>query len=138
MRIVCPICSATYDVRDELLAPGRAVRCVRCSEQWIAIEAAPQAPPPIAEEPAAPPPPRREPDPVVSPRLTAMDRLASQPVAMPRANPWVRIAWVASFVVLLVAGWGAVAWRGDVMRVWPPSARVYDAVGLAPATPPAH
>ena len=67
-----------------------------------------------------------------------MDRLASQPVAVPRTNRLVPVAWVASFVVLVLAGWGAVVWRADVMRVWPPSARVYDAVGLVPATPPAH
>lgn len=137
MRIVCPICSATYEVRDDLLVPGRAVRCARCSEQWIAIEAAPRIPPLVAADSPAPPP-RREQAPPASPRLTAMDRLASQPVTMPRTNSWVPVAWAASLLVLLLAGWGAVVWRADVIRVWPPSARVYGAVGLAPATPPAH
>jgi hypothetical protein len=120
------------------MVPGRAVRCVRCREQWIAVEAESPAPPRVAEEQSTPAL-RSEPPPAASPRLTAMDRLATQPVAVPRANSWLRVAWVASFLVLVLAGWSAVVWRDDVMRVWPPSARVYGAVGLAPpSTPPAH
>ena len=139
MRIVCPICSAAYEVRDDLLVPGRAVRCARCSEQWVAIEAAPALPTPPSRRPEPPAPKRRgasappnQPR-AASPRLTAMDRLASQPVAVPRTSPGLRAAWAASFVVLLLSGWGIVAWRADLMRVWPPSARLYDAIGLAPA-----
>jgi hypothetical protein len=43
-----------------------------------------------------------------------------------------------SLVALLLFGCGLIAWRTDLMRAWPPSARLYDAVGLAPAAPPAH
>jgi len=32
---------------------------------------------------------------------------------------------------LVLLGWGAYMWRSDVMHNWPPSARVYDALGLA-------
>jgi predicted Zn finger-like uncharacterized protein len=137
MRIVCPICSAAYEVRDDLLVPGRTVRCTRCSEQWVAIETARPAPPDAVDEPSAPPPPRAPPA-AAPPRFTAMDRLASQPAPLPHTGHGLRIAWAASLVVLLLAGWGVVAWRADLIRVWPPSSRLYDAFGLPPATPTAH
>jgi hypothetical protein len=67
-----------------------------------------------------------------------MDRLASQAPRPPRPSTGLRVAWAASVVVLLLSGWGVVAWRADLMRAWPQSARLYDAIGLAPATPPAR
>jgi predicted Zn finger-like uncharacterized protein len=139
MRIVCPICSATYEVRDDLLVPGRSVRCSRCGEEW---SPAPLAPPP-APETASPeivgeprvevarldvPPP--------APRLTAMERLASHPAPLPRPNRGLIAAWVASLLLLILIGAGAVIWRAGVMHVWPPSTRLFDAIGLGPAPPP--
>jgi predicted Zn finger-like uncharacterized protein len=140
MRIVCPSCSAANEVRDDLLAPGRSVRCTRCSEEWQAIPAT--APPtnPADEpgdEPAARTPPP-QPSAAASPRLTAMDRLASQPAAVPRASNGLRVAWAASLLVLLLFVGGMLIWRAGVMRAWPPSTRLYDAIGLAPAPPPAR
>ena len=46
-----------------------------------------------------------------------------------------RAAWAASILLLVVFGWGLIAWRGDIMRSWPPSARLYDLVGLRPGQP---
>ncbi len=37
MRIVCPSCAATYDVPVPQLAPGRSVRCARCSTDWTPV-----------------------------------------------------------------------------------------------------
>lgn len=135
MRIVCPVCSATYEVRDELLVPGRAVRCARCNEQWVPVETPGSAPPAqVGELPtpdaaqarsAADPPP-----------LTAMDRLASQPAQVPRASNRLPAAWAASVALLLLLAWGAVTWRADLMHAWPPSTRLYGAFGLAPAAQP--
>lgn len=137
MRIVCPICSATYEVQDALLVPGRAVRCARCSEQWVPvpIEVSPPVSPGPADDQPAPLRPRQQ---LVAPApaLTAMDRLASQPAPLPRTSSGVRAAWAASLVMLLLFGWGVVAWRADLMRAWPPSTRFYDAIGLAPPAPP--
>ncbi len=138
MRIVCPICSAAYEVRDALLAPGRPVRCARCGEEWVAIPASPPPPPEVADEPPAPPVPQEQSAAAPPPRLTAMERLASHPAPLPRTSVGLRAAWAASLVVLLLFGWGVVAWRSDLMRAWPPSTRLYDALGLAPATPPAR
>jgi predicted Zn finger-like uncharacterized protein len=136
MRIVCPICSAAYEVRDALLVPGRAVRCARCGEQWVAVEVAPAAPPRAAAEPPGSfTLPQQSAD--APPSVTAMDRLASHPAPLPRASPLLRAAWAASLVVLLLCCWGMIAWRADVMHAWPASTRLYDAIGLAP-NPPEH
>lgn len=63
-----------------------------------------------------------------------MDRLATQPAPLPTGNPGLRTAWAASVVVLLLFGWVAVAWRADLMHAWPPSTRLYAAIGLGPPT----
>lgn len=37
MKIICPNCGTSYDVKAESLgAAGRTVRCVRCRETWLA------------------------------------------------------------------------------------------------------
>jgi predicted Zn finger-like uncharacterized protein len=136
MRIVCPICSATYEVRDALLAPGRTVRCARCGEQWAAVPASgPARPEAFDESPTRTTPMGLSGEP---PPLTAMDRLASHPAALPRTDVRLRAAWAASIAVLLLCGLGVIVWRADLMRAWPPSTRLYDAIGLAPAAPPAR
>jgi len=137
MRIVCPICSATYEVKDTLLAPGRAVRCARCSEQWVPIpEAAPDASVTATEDGleadealAATPP--REPA-AATPRLTAMERLASHPVQTPPPPRGLGIAWAASIIALGLICWGLLTWRAELMHAWPPTARFYDLLGLVP------
>ena len=134
MRIVCPICSAAYDVRDDLLGAGRTVRCTRCGEEWVAgpttpdvtleSEPEPDAADPFGEERLADPPP--------APRLSAMDRLASHPAPVPRRDGRLVAAWVASVVLLLAVVIGLIAWRGPIMHAWPPSIRLFDALGLGP------
>jgi hypothetical protein len=62
-----------------------------------------------------------------------MERLASQPVTPPPISAGLRAAWAASVVVLLLFGWGIIAWRADLMHAWPPSTRLYDAIGLTPS-----
>jgi predicted Zn finger-like uncharacterized protein len=58
MRIVCPACSAAYEVPDALLGTGRPVRCARCGHEWLpgaATEAEP-AEAHLREVPREPPP----------------------------------------------------------------------------------
>lgn len=51
MRIDCPSCSASFEVKAEALgAQGRTVRCARCKTTWFAAAAAPEAPKIIAPE----------------------------------------------------------------------------------------
>jgi predicted Zn finger-like uncharacterized protein len=43
MRLVCPECSATYEVSDSLFAQSREVRCNRCGFQWSVVAATAEA-----------------------------------------------------------------------------------------------
>jgi predicted Zn finger-like uncharacterized protein len=130
MRIVCPSCSAAYEVPDSLVTPGRVVRCARCSEKWMPVD----APVDVAEPPPAPEPEPVAEEPVVAtvalPRQSAMERLAAHP-AKPKPMLGLRLAWAASLVALAVAAWAAYAWRSPIMAAWPPSTRAYSVFGLA-------
>jgi hypothetical protein len=44
------------------------------------------------------------------------------------AAAWV--GWLLTVVILVGAGWSAYRWRDDIMASWPPSTRVYAALGL--------
>jgi predicted Zn finger-like uncharacterized protein len=35
MRIVCPSCTARYEIADGMLARTRTVRCSRCGREWV-------------------------------------------------------------------------------------------------------
>jgi predicted Zn finger-like uncharacterized protein len=154
MRIICPSCSATYDVPDSLVTPERIVRCARCRNEWIPVQAVPPEPPaapepppagepapraselPPAEEPAPPrappePPPTEEPAPEV--RQSAMDRLSAHP-SRPSSGTGLRIAWAVSLVVLLALAGAAFAWHAQVVAAWPPSARAYALFGMRSAS----
>jgi len=152
MLIECPRCKARYQVADELIgAAGKKVRCGRCGTVWLA-GAPPFAPP---EEPLhwPEPPPRREgalepaeapappPAPHEAPARRGMGdvpapRLEQAPTgeaaqARPRSLVLAALAgWVATVLVLGAAAWWALAHREAVIAAWPPSERVYLALGL--------
>jgi predicted Zn finger-like uncharacterized protein len=135
MRIACPSCKATYEVPDALLgATARKVRCARCANEWT-----PEAPA-IAQAPLPLPPPEREPPPPVRPvatRALAVPRVEGKPVSSQRRPPaqggvMGRVAVLGLSVVALAAMLGAAyVWRGELMLVWPPSQRLFAALGLA-------
>ncbi len=60
---------------------------------------------------------------------------AREPAAAGRRDGW--IGWLASLVLLAVLAAAAVAWRSAAQRAWPPSARVYGALGLEQGRPKA-
>ena len=178
MRIMCPACTASYDVPDALLGGGRSVRCVRCLREWqpgqptaaplpsVSTRAAwPDAAPPAAAGPDVfDAPDFDEPDLDMSdagrPRFKAPrdgaparpamlpavpqdseDRQAWRNVLLPphegrgrgfgaagRDTAWV--GWLASLVVVAALVWAAVAYRAEVQRAWPPSIRLYTALGM--------
>jgi predicted Zn finger-like uncharacterized protein len=129
MQIVCPACAAAYEVPMTLLKPGKAVRCARCAGEWVpspaaasdvSMDALPQAAfaaAPASEfVPEGARPSRRPP--------------IARPLP-PRRNMALRVAWAASVVAVLLLGWGAYAERTMIMQAWPPSIRLYAALGLA-------
>lgn len=121
MRLVCPHCDAAYDVPPALLAGRRAVRCARCGREWteqtepadgVADAAVP------AEVPSGPTP--RAPISVLEPMALPL---------RPRGAA-VRFGWAGSMLLLALGAWSVVTWRADVMHAWPPSGRLYSALGL--------
>lgn len=143
MRIDCPSCAASYDVPDTKLAGRKTVRCVRCGHQWAPGPVPEPADPPPPAPPSPPPLPDSDrPDPERADSdwadrgraQTAADpgrsRLAS-PATPPPGRFGLRLAWAASGLVLAMALAAAFVWRAEVVRVWPPSLRVYAALGLA-------
>jgi predicted Zn finger-like uncharacterized protein len=132
MRIECPSCDATYEVPDHLLGGTRMLRCARCGHEWapagIAVPAA-------AEAADVPSPPVRPPDPAPERDLWADAQLRPDLDMDPpeRGRALVVAAWVVSLVVLAGAVAAAYGYRDVVMQAWPPSTRVYAALGLADA-----
>ncbi len=96
------------------------------------MASAPQPRVPIAGATARPPAPRpaamRS---SMSGGALAIDRLMAAPQPKPPASLALRIAWVLSVVLVIAVIAGAFAWRSDVMAAWPPSTRLYSALGLA-------
>lgn len=94
MRIVCPSCSATYEVPDSLVTAGRVVRCARCGADWTPLAAVPAMEPEFTTVETVEPP-RQRLDSMLnedavredavrsSPRFSAMDRLAAHQVGPP-------------------------------------------------------
>lgn len=155
MRIVCPSCAAVFDVPKVRLAPGQAVRCARCSTDWTPLALPEPASDTPAAEPPEPPgiavePPKPEPA-----GAHAAAPMANQPTSGPSVQrhatqghlPSIRsvldrlnlttateaaliAAWAVSIALVVGMAWAAVAWRGEVMHAWPPSERIYAALGL--------
>ncbi len=160
MRIACPQCTAEYEVPDRLLqGAARPLRCARCQHEWLVggpaapPAAAPQAaatpqaaptperfspmPPPAAAPPAAegdePEAPRR-PRPTRRPRQhnpidPPLPRRAGEAEEDPQRRVAL-IAWAASITLLLVLAAAVVIWRQPIMLAWPPSGRLFLALGL--------
>ena len=124
MRIACPSCNATYEVPDAVVAARRTLRCSRCNTDFMAR--------PADDPPAPAPTPEPEP-PVGEPKVSEVERPTGLPAAAPAIRParLVLAAWALSFLVIAAAAWAAVAWRAPIMRAWPPSTRLYVALGYS-------
>jgi predicted Zn finger-like uncharacterized protein len=152
MRIACPSCKAEYDVPETMLAGRNAVRCARCGEEWrpLGIDPAEALPAVIpAESPAMShaAPATMEPEaedehfapaddgaiPLTVPSLFVPPRTprAVLPKAPPRRRGGGIVGgWIVTIVILVALGYGAYAWRDRMMEAWPPSTRLYAALGL--------
>jgi predicted Zn finger-like uncharacterized protein len=129
MRLVCPHCAAAYEVPPSKLGGRRRLRCARCGQVWIA----PGEPAGAAE---APDTSSRDAPEAAAPRVAPPGPAAATPRPASRGRLALRLCWAASLVILAVGAWEAVAWRGAVMRAWPPSQRLYAVLGLARAHAP--
>jgi predicted Zn finger-like uncharacterized protein len=127
MQIVCPACAAAYEVPMTLLKPGKAVRCARCAGEWVPSAAASDVSMDALAQTASAATPASE---FVS-EVNRSPRRPPTPRPLPaRRNMALRIAWAASVVVVLLLAWGAYAERTVIMQAWPPSIRLYAALGL--------
>jgi predicted Zn finger-like uncharacterized protein len=143
MRLVCPSCQTVYNVPDELLGgDSRRVQCKRCGHLWTFTAAAANradrsdffrasdsrgdAPArPRARSRTAPLTPRDDEE----ARRSLRTALAAQP-ARPVTGSAAVAGWAASALLLGGLGYAAYVQRDAVMAAWPPSQRVYMALGL--------
>jgi predicted Zn finger-like uncharacterized protein len=156
MRIVCPSCAAVFDVPKVRLVPGQAVRCARCSTDWTPLALPGPASDIPAAEPLEPPgiaaqPPKPESAGAHAAATPLVDQPASGPSVQSHATqgrlPSIQsvldrlnlttateaaliAAWAVSIALVVGMAWAAVAWRGEIMHAWPPSERIYAALGL--------
>ena len=126
MRINCPGCEAAYEVPEAQLGTARGLRCARCDRQWRTAGRTPE-PPEIAVVRAA----------STLLRQSAMRAAAPLPAAaplaavVPRLPAW-GVGWAASLLLVFGLLGGFAHWRRPIMHAWPPSMRLYAALG-APA-----
>ena len=100
------------------------MRCARCARDWADTTLAPND-----LEPAAAVLAIGSPDPAAT-EPPSLD--SSVPPAHPAlaANAGVRFGWAGSALLVALGAWSVIAWRQDVMHAWPPSGRLYAALGL--------
>jgi predicted Zn finger-like uncharacterized protein len=147
MHLSCPGCNTEYDVPEAVLAKGvKNFRCGVCGRQWPA-EIGPSAP---AEDhvdaalPAAESEPAKEPvvtEPLAPAGGTEHKEILEQLVIAARSNAAQektaaqsqssKKAWLFSLLFLLIAAGYLLLGRATVMQAWPPSIRLYQALGLS-------
>jgi predicted Zn finger-like uncharacterized protein len=149
MRIDCPSCNAAYDVPEDRLVAGRAVKCARCAGMWTPVPAlSPQQArePGLTAAPVAEPRAGVEHDPDAAELPGILPAAAAVPEALPappaiaplsspaparrRSKAPLAAAWLLTIAVLAGLGWAAFDRRAVIMEAWPPSIRVYAALGL--------
>jgi predicted Zn finger-like uncharacterized protein len=129
--LTCSACGKRYLVPSSALgSAGRRVRCAACGETWFQEAPTPEAEAQQSfENPAIDPPPEDIEPPPIRPgsNLPALRRRPEK-----RKLP---IGWIllGLFIVAVLAG-GVLA-RGTIVAAWPPSARLYEMVGLPVPVP---
>lgn len=131
MILTCPECATRYALDSALLAPGgRRVRCTECGTVWF------ETPEESTASPESPPAP------VLVEAIPESVRPLPEPLILKPARPSRRalMSGVAAGIVLAVAlaaglGWAAVETRQSLVRVWPPSAILFELAGLKVSVP---
>lgn len=131
MILTCPTCAARYDADTSAFpATGRAVRCAACGGSWLA------GPDGLAvDAPVLPGPPGLSRAEVERARRQAMEPARSYRAriqAEAKRTAWIRSAviWGAAAGAVLGTLALAVAWRDQVVRVWPKTASAFAMAGL--------
>jgi hypothetical protein len=119
MRIVCPSCEVVYEVPEPVLQRRGLLRCARC-----AFDFRPDWYDPV---PAAPDDMAALGD--TMPMERGPEAAAAAGVVSRAERRQVLAAWGASLAVIVVGIWLGIAFRQSVMHAWPPSARLYSALG---------
>ena len=129
MRITCPNCSAQFDVPEGAITEeGRNLRCSQCKHKWHQF-------PVIDEE-----------ENILSNEMEDLDDLhetgidgdSDIPIPLPEEltepskRRKINIPWlpVSSVVIMVFAITSGLYWRAEAVKRFPPTAIVYDALGL--------
>ncbi|MBI1777403.1 MAG: zinc-ribbon domain-containing protein [Proteobacteria bacterium] len=127
MILTCPSCSKRYALASSAVGDeGRKVRCGNCGETWF------QAPAEIEEQ---------EPVDVIVPPADAIEppplrRGANLPALRGQARSGSgRRGWAALALGAVVLLLGVVLGREPLVAAWPPSARLYEAIGIPVPAP---
>ena len=133
MILTCPACGKRYLVPSSALgSAGRRVRCAACGETWFQ-----DAPPPDAETPVESP----FEDPVIDPPPEDIEppplRAGSNLPALRRRPEKKKfpVGWVLLGLFIVAVIGGGVLARNTIVGLWPPSARLYEMVGLPVPVP---
>ncbi len=148
MILTCPECATSYFVDDSRIPEaGRTVKCTSCDARWTAkketgVFTSTDPEPQVASEPAAEAPSAAQPVAAAVPPDDDLEFVAVEPETAKRApRPGAAagargeakgkvLVWAvaAGIVVVLVAG--AIAFRGQVVKLWPKSQAAYAGLGL--------
>lgn len=128
MLITCPTCATRYTVSAASVGPeGRKVRCAKCGHTWQQYRVPDRAAAEtraMDDEATELRTPTRE--------TRAMGRGTGAAGTGRRRLP---VGWIAFGAVVVALTAGGVLARDAIVDAWPPSARLYEMVGL-PVDPP--
>lgn len=131
MILTCPECATRYALDSALLEPGgRRVRCSECGAIW-------------REEPEKSSPLETRPPPGGLEEIPQSVRPLPEAMVLPEPKKSTRIpaaAGLAAGILLCLAlggaaAWGMVAGRDWVVRLWPPSALMFELAGFDVSVP---
>jgi predicted Zn finger-like uncharacterized protein len=119
MIVTCSKCAARYMVDPaQVGTTGRMVRCARCSHTWF------QRPPDDM--------PRRIETMSLPEILRPIPPGSNLPALRGPRRSVSNLGWIALALVVAALLGGGLGLRQDIVAAWPPSARLYEAIGLAP------
>jgi predicted Zn finger-like uncharacterized protein len=120
MILTCPACSTRYLVDPATLGrDGRMVRCAKCGHSWM--QRPPVDMPKAVDLDISPPPEEIKPIPVGS----SLPAIRKPPP--PKSRKPLAISAIAAALLVLIGG---IYMRQDIVEIWPPSALLFETVGL--------